>query len=240
MQVVRRSFTRSGRGLWQLAIGVLPACGLLACTAHLPSNPGMAGQAAAAGNHEQRLQALEAGMQQLAQQLDAVQATVAGARAVGRVGDTQPEEYRPVRPTLVLAAHPQRRVPLAPPQYEPESMPVMTPPTRVPDTLPVVSPQRERPVAPAPQNTAVAPAPPQRQGDWVINLASYKNQSYAARKQAEFADKGVMVEQVRAEVGGKTIYRLCVPGFASSRAASTEATAIRTRLGLSDSWIARH
>jgi cell division protein FtsN len=108
----------------------------------------------------------------------------------------------------------------------------MTPPTRVPDTLPVV--------APAPQHTAVAPAPPQRQGDWVINLASYKNQSYAARKQAEFANKGVMVEQVRAEVAGKTIYRLCVPGFVSSRAASTEAMAIRTRLGLSDTWIARH
>ena len=238
MQVVRHTFNRTGRRLRLLAIGVLPVCGLLAC-AHLPSNPATDSHAGAAGSHEQRLQALESGMLQLAQQLDAVQATVAGASIGGRVADEQPAEYRPVRPTLVLASNPQRRVPVTPPQT-PEPVPVLTPPVPVPDTMPVVAPPRERPVAPAPQKTAVVPVLPRRQGSWVINLASYKNQSYATRKQAEFANKGVMVEQVRAEVSGKTIYRLCVPGFASSRAASTEATAIRTRLGLSDTWIARH
>ena len=239
MQVVRHTFNRTGRGLRLLAIGVLPVCGLLAC-AHLPSSPGTDSHAGETGSHEQRLQALESGMLQLAQQLDAMQATVAGARTGGRVADVQPAEYRPVRPTLVLASNPQRRVPVTPPLHAPDPVPVLTPPAPVPDTVPVVAPPRERPVAPAPQKTAVVPVPPQRQGSWVINLASYKNQSYATRKQAEFADKGVMVEQVRAEVSGKTIYRLCVPGFASSRAASTEATSIRTRLGLSDTWIARH
>ena len=45
--------------------------------------------------------------------------------------------------------------------------------------------------------------------------------------------------QVAATVKGKTIYRLCVPGFASFRAASTEAGNIRNKLGLQDTWVAR-
>ncbi len=73
----------------------------------------------------------------------------------------------------------------------------------------------------------------------MVNLASYTNASFAARKLSEFEAEGVSVEQVQASVKGKTIYRLRVPGFESFRAASAQAGAIQAKLDLDSTWIAR-
>ena len=194
-------------------------CCLAACSSTgLQQRPDMTAQADPA--LEARLQALEAGMQVLNKRVDALQSTMVGTQAAGHRADAVPAEYQALRPAVVLASSPVRTVPATPREPAPAPVPSIIPKT-------------------APPETPVTPVKPRREGDWVINLASYKNRSYAARKQAEFAGKGVAVEQVRAEVRGKVVYRLRVPGFGTSRAANLEAEVIRNKLGLSDTWIAR-
>jgi hypothetical protein len=219
------SFTRLARVREHVQVPVvllLVTC-LAACSASMQKKPGATAQGRAGDSVEARLQALEAGMQHLAQRVDTLQSTTGSTRSAA-LGDVLPPEYQPVKPTVVLASHGVQKAPVQPAQ-----------PLHVPSAAPAVMPQAAPPEAPVkPQ-----PRKRQREGDWVINLASYRSHSYAARKQAEFADKGVDVEQVQAEVKGKTIYRLCVTGFGSSRAAKTEAAGIQTRLGLGSTWIAR-
>lgn len=207
----------------RVPVVVLLASCLAACSASMQKKPGATAQGHADGSVEARLQALESGMQHLARRVDTLQSTNGSIRSAA-LGDRLPPEYRPVKPTVVLASHPVQKAPLLPAQ--PEHVPAAAPAV-VPDAAPP-----EVPVKPQPRKR-------QREGDWVINLASYKSSSYATRKQAEFAGKGVEVERVQAEVKGKTIYRLCVTGFDSSRAARTEAADIQTRLGLASTWIAR-
>ncbi|MGB7932135.1 MAG: SPOR domain-containing protein [Gammaproteobacteria bacterium] len=76
-------------------------------------------------------------------------------------------------------------------------------------------------------------------GDWVINLASYANESIAARKLADFERKGVTAEQSVASVNGKTIYRVRITGFDTRKAATVRAKSIRQQLGLNETWITR-
>lgn len=201
-----------------LISGMLFAVALAGCAALQPPN-GTSTNSAARGTTDERLAALEAGLQQLAQRVDALQVNAAESReGLHTAGARElPIEQQPVRPAIVLASSPPRRLP-DPPAAPP-------PPVRAP------VPRHAPPAAP------VAPQP--GEGDWVINLASYANESYASRKQAEFVGEGVSVEQVAATVKGKTIYRLRVAGFESFRAASAEAGNIRTRLGLLDTWVAR-
>ncbi|MGB5539522.1 MAG: SPOR domain-containing protein [Gammaproteobacteria bacterium] len=215
--------SRSARLLLVVLGGGLLVCGVLACSAGLPSKPGALATSArdkpVEGGHEARLQALEAGMKQLAMQIESLQAASTHARSAGHMADIRPAGLTPIRPGIVLAAHPIDRAP--------------TPPAAAHVPAPGVVPEV------APEKT---PAPPQHrpgQGDWVINLASYSSESFAKNKQVEFIDKGVAVEQVQAQVKGKTVYRLRVPGFESLSAAGAEADAIRARLGLDDTWIAR-
>ena len=214
---------RAAGSIPNIRIGALTGIALLlvACSTGGPAKPGAASlpNAGTDSSPEQRLLALEAGLQQLAQRVEALQAAAGSARGdylTGARNDRLPPEYQPVRPGVVLAAYPVRRTPV---------------PAAIP--LPVTEP----PPAPAQQ-----PAPklqPPGEGDWVINLASYNSRRIASRKLAEFVDAGVAVEQVRAEVNGSTVYRLRVPGFDSYRAASAEAGAIRAQLGLADTWVAR-
>jgi cell division protein FtsN len=201
-----------------LTSAVLVVAALAGCAALQPQN-GTASRAAAGATTDERLAALETGLQQLAKRVDTLQVTVAESRdGMHTAGIRElPIEQQPVRPAIVLASNPPRRLP-DPPAAPP-------PPVRAP------VPQHAPPAAPV--------APPPGEGDWVINLASYANESYASRKAAEFVDEGVSVEQVAATVKGKTIYRLRVAGFDSFRAASAEAGNIRTRLGLQDTWVAR-
>jgi hypothetical protein len=76
-------------------------------------------------------------------------------------------------------------------------------------------------------------------GDWVINLASYANESIAAQKLADFERKGVTAEQSVASVNGKTIYRVRIAGFDTRKAATSRAESIRQQLGLKETWITR-
>ncbi len=209
------------RSIAAICAGLL-LCGLIGCTTTGPAQPGAGMAATPSGKDdtlEQRLQALETELQQLKQRVEAVQAAVEDDRVGGRHvedrADRLPEEYRPVRPGVVLASNPAR----------------MAKATVPPATTPVPAPAVAQPPQPA-----LSPA---RDGDWVINLASYTSRTYASRKLAEFTGEGVAAEQVQAEVNGSTVYRLRVPGFASYRAASTESMAIRVQLGLNATWIAR-
>lgn len=205
-------------GMRALTSAVLVVAALAGCAALQPQN-GTSETAAAGATTDERLAALEAGLQQLAKRVDALQVTVAESRdGLHTAGIRElPIEQQPVRPAIVLAS--------SPPRKQPAPSIVPPPPVRAP------VPQHAPPAAPV--------TPPPGDGDWVINLASYTNESYASRKQAEFVDEGVSVVQVTAKVKGKTIYRLCVPGFDSFRAANAEAGNIRTRLGLQDTWVAR-
>ncbi|NNJ94620.1 MAG: SPOR domain-containing protein [Halobacteria archaeon] len=207
-----------GSSMRALMSGMLFAVALAGCSVLQPTN-GTSPGSAARGTTDERLAALEAGLQQLAQRVDALQVNAAESRqGLHTAGARElPIEQQPVRPAIVLASNPPRRLP-DPPAAPP-------PPVRAP------VPRYDPPAAPV--------APPPGEGDWVINLASYANESYASRKQAEFIDEGVYVEQVAATVKGKLIYRLRVAGFDSFRAASAEAGNIRTRLGLQDTWVAR-
>ena len=207
------SITGYGLSAGMLAVALLSGCSTLQSTTAPTSS---AGQTTA-----ERLAALEAGLQQLAQRVDTLQVHLDESQQGMHSAAMQelPLEQQPQRPGIVLASHP----PATP------SAPAAVPPA------PLRRPTRE-PVKPAP---AAPVAPPPREGDWVINLASYANAAYATRKRAEFVDEGVPVEQVEATVNGKTIYRLCVPGFTTSHAAKQEAGNIRTRLGLQDTWVAR-
>jgi len=76
-------------------------------------------------------------------------------------------------------------------------------------------------------------------GDWVINLASYANESIAARKLADFESKGVNAEQSVASVNGRTIYRVRIAGFDTRTAATARAKSVRQQLGLKETWITR-
>ena len=76
-------------------------------------------------------------------------------------------------------------------------------------------------------------------GAWVINLASCASRETATRMLLEFRDKGIDAEQVKADVHGKTMYRLRVSGFDNMAAASEHASSIKQQLGLNDTWIMR-
>ena len=79
-----------------------------------------------------------------------------------------------------------------------------------------------------------------RDGDWVINIASYLGEKIAARKLAYFRRQGIAAEQEVATVRGKTIYRVQVAGFDSLAAARSSARTIGDQLGIEDLWVRRH
>lgn len=89
-----------------------------------------------------------------------------------------------------------------------------------------------------PQARDAASIPP-RQGDWVINIASYVGKKTAARKLAYFQEQGIAAEQVEATVNGKTIYRVQVAGFDSLAAARGKAQVIGDQLGIENLWVRR-
>jgi cell division septation protein DedD len=88
--------------------------------------------------------------------------------------------------------------------------------------------------APSPSVTAAAPT-----GDWVVNLASYTYESMAIKKLAVFQAKGVNGEIEHTTVNGKSLYRIRVTGFESSRAARASIPDLQKTLGLKGVWIAR-
>jgi hypothetical protein len=81
--------------------------------------------------------------------------------------------------------------------------------------------------------------PVARQGDWVINLASYTWKSTANKKLALFQGKGVDAEVFRVMIKDKPMYRVRVTGFESSRAAKAEVASIEQALDLEGAWVSR-
>ena len=235
MQLSRRSRDRSFSHHPVLPALLLLLGGLASCSTMQPVDK----QSSAPDNStEQRLQALETNLQRLSARLDAIQDANKYARTGWRASDASfdqlPAEAMPVTPVMVLASSPARRAPAL--QPAPGPAPAIAP---APDPAPVVP--APAPVRESVSPTVVAAAPRQRpvEGEWVINLASYVNASFAARKQTEFEAEGVAVERVQASVKGKTVYRLRVPGFESFRAASAQAGAIQAQLDLDATWVAR-
>ncbi|MEZ5542071.1 MAG: SPOR domain-containing protein [Pseudomonadota bacterium] len=167
-------------------------------------------------SYEQRLQALEAGVQLLAQRIEAMQSGTVTALPA----EPAAAGYQPVRPGIVLAGYTRQ---LAPAQAMKPAPPAAA--------EPAWTPEQQHASAPAQQAMGL--------GAWVINLASYNSSSYAASKLAEFKSQGVIAEQVSAEVNGSTVYRLRVSGFDSYRSASEQAGDLRARLGLGETWVTR-
>jgi hypothetical protein len=89
-----------------------------------------------------------------------------------------------------------------------------------------------------PQARDAASIPP-RQGDWVINIASYVGKKTAARKLAYFQEQGIAAEQVQATVNSRTIYRVQVAGFDSLAATRGKAQVIGDQLGIENLWVRR-
>ena len=234
---------------WTMPFRLFPAvlpglcllAGLTACTTGKQPLPGQAPAsvpaARAEGTYEERFQALEAGLQLLAARLDALQEAPGYARAGTSMADARldqlPAEATPIKPGIVLAAKTERKAPSLPP---PAAAPV--PVRKAPLPSPAAAPVPAREIV-APDTPAV-PQRRSREDGWVINLASYNSESFAARKRAEFVEEGVAAEQVQARVNGNTVYRLRVSGFESFRDASAEAETIEALLGLEGTWIARH
>ena len=111
--------------------------------------------------------------------------------------------------------------------------------TAEPPSAPLLEPvvvDRKKKVVPQARDAASIPP---RQGDWVINIASYVGKKTAARKLAWFQEQGIAAEQVEATVNGKTIYRVQVAGFDSLAVARGKAQVIGDQLGIENLWVRR-
>jgi len=111
--------------------------------------------------------------------------------------------------------------------------------TAEPPSAPLLEPvvvERKKKVVPKARDAASIPS---RQGDWVINIASYVGKKTAARKLAWFQEQGIAAEQVEATVNGKTIYRVQVAGFDSVAAARGKAQVLGDQLGIENLWVRR-
>jgi hypothetical protein len=78
------------------------------------------------------------------------------------------------------------------------------------------------------------------QGPWVINLLSSTDKGYVEQYAARARSSDVAVEIHRAEVKGRTYWRLQITGFATASAAKAGAGPVKEKLGIRDVWIHRH
>lgn len=143
-------------------------------------------------------------------------------------------EGKPLPRTAPVAATPAVKQPAARPESASEAIALKAPaagPAPGSDTIALKASAPAPVLAPRPATAAVGP--------WVINIGSYAKESMAKRKQAAFRRQGIETERVTASVGGRTLYRLHVAGFASRKQASTHARTIEQQLGLKETWIKR-
>lgn len=165
-----------------------------------------------------RLQAIENRLVQISARMDDWAAVVAdlsnndeSVAAVNAATLAEPPAARPVEPVVVA----RNNVVLQHPQSLPEA------------------PQDKQ------QRGSDTPAVQGDQGNWVINIGSYLHKKTAAGKLAEFRQQGVTAELVTAEVRGKTMFRIQVPGFASMSEANSDASRVQEKLGLEETWVRR-
>lgn len=76
-------------------------------------------------------------------------------------------------------------------------------------------------------------------GPWVINLLSDPNEALAARFADKARDRGVTVEQTRAEVKGRIYWRVQITGFATASEARARADEVKEKLNINDVWVFR-
>jgi hypothetical protein len=93
------------------------------------------------------------------------------------------------------------------------------------------------PVVPAPATDAALPQGSGKEGPWVINLLSDPNEAAVGQFAARARDRGVPVEQNRAEVKGRVFWRVQLTGFATAKEAQTHAEEVKEKLRLKDVWI---
>ncbi len=83
-------------------------------------------------------------------------------------------------------------------------------------------------------------APPEsHQGAWVVNLISLGNGAAANNELKRLKQMGIHAEGVKAEIRGKTWYRIRVSGFASAEDASRQRKILANKLGLHGTWIGK-
>jgi hypothetical protein len=96
------------------------------------------------------------------------------------------------------------------------------------------------PVVPAPATDAALAQGSGKEGTWVINLLSDPNEAAVGQFAARARDRGVPVEQNRAEVKGRVFWRVQLTGFATAKEAQIHAEAVKEKLRLKDVWIFKY
>ncbi|RTZ71559.1 MAG: hypothetical protein DSZ00_10230 [Gammaproteobacteria bacterium] len=139
------------------------------------------------------------------------------------------------------------------------AMPVQPSPGPAARQEPAQLPEKPQPVAKtgadegkAAEKTAVAGNEPQApgktekqmpagraRGGWMVYLLSFGDREQAEKALARHAGKLPDAELRQAEVKGKAVYRLTVPGFASKKEALAYRSEARRKLGFKGAWIAR-
>jgi hypothetical protein len=112
------------------------------------------------------------------------------------------------------------------------------PPTEQPPTL-AASNEPATPVMPAVAIETQPASASSKAGPWVINLLSDPNEALAGRFADKARDRGVTVEQTRAEVKGRVYWRVQIPGFATAGEARARAEEVKKRLNINDVWVFR-
>ncbi len=139
------------------------------------------------------------------------------------------------------------------------AMPVQPSPGPAATQAPAQLPEKPQPVAKtgadegkAAEKTAVAGNEPQAprtaekqmpagraRGGWMVYLLSFGDREQAEKALARHAGKLPGAELRQAEVKGKAVYRLTVPGFASKKEALAYRSEAKRKLGFKGAWIAR-
>jgi cell division septation protein DedD len=103
-----------------------------------------------------------------------------------------------------------------------------------PTTLSMATPSIA--VVPPATRTAAAKAV---DGAWVVNISSYRFESMANRKLAEFRKKGVDAEIYPVTIKGKPMFRIRAIGYDSRKEAKTWVALLEDRLGVDSAWVSK-
>jgi hypothetical protein len=114
----------------------------------------------------------------------------------------------------------------APAAGEPVTVSMITPHVAATDTRPAVQ-------------AAVTPAPA-NDGTWVVNISSYRYESMARRKLAEFRQKGVTAEISAVTIDDRPMYRIRTTGYDNYKEAKTWVSLLEDRLGVDSAWVSKH
>jgi cell division septation protein DedD len=107
-----------------------------------------------------------------------------------------------------------------------------------PQLLSMQTPARTATPVTPPVSEAKAAAAASR-GIWVVNISSYRYESYARRKLQEFRNKGVSAEIHAVTVKGKLMYRIRTTGYETRKEAQTWVSLLQDRLGVDSAWVSK-